>query len=47
MNARNLGRFLPEAVRSVLWQRETSIELIVSEQGRDLTRVRVDLSRVR
>jgi hypothetical protein len=41
MNARNLGRYLADAVRSVLWQTESSLELIVSEASDDDTGVRL------
>jgi hypothetical protein len=35
MNSRNAPRFLPDAIRSVLWQSETDLELIVCEASDD------------
>src|SRR5262245_3667229 len=41
MNSRNAPEFLVEAIRSVLWQTETSLELILSEGSDDEEGVRI------
>jgi glycosyltransferase involved in cell wall biosynthesis len=41
MNSRNAPEFLVDAIRSVLWQRETSLELILCEASDDDEGVRI------
>src|SRR5215210_7655316 len=41
MNSRNAPEFLPDAIRSVLWQSESSLELVLCEASDDEAGVRI------